>query len=346
MPTTLSLPSTCAWIVEEGLVALSANSYFSKERPIQKPQLFLLPDMQVENLVVLADFNGKTGGLLQSSGNFMFMGLDNKLMASANLKTWKTVLETASKENVFWHFAETQDGTLFVQEYGQPLTAIYRSEDLGETWKRVVTTKNIDAKAKHFHSIAYDRFRDSLVVTLGDGNLVKVAASKDHGENWKPIYTSAYQCLPIEITKERVVLGMDSAISNGIIVWDPSINSWQPIHLRYTGKLGFMGNMQCSDLKTLENGVWIMSTGGGSLLYSNDLRHWHVSILGKKGHFESHAISNEKGGILAASMCDSTAIIDSRELTDTRKQAEVQQYQAFLPRMKGFGYVLKRFRFS
>lgn len=345
MPKTLLLPSTRAWINDRGLLGISANSYFSKERSIQKPQLLLLPDMQIENKTKLAEFCGQTSELLFSTGNLTFLGLDNKLMVSTDLSRWRKVLETENRDNVFWHIVAVKDGSLFVQEYGEPTTGIYRSIDGGETWKKIAITERIDRKARHFHCIAYDQFRDSLIVTLGDKNRVKIAVSTDQGETWAPVYTSAYQCLPIEVTKEHLVFGMDSAISNGVIVWDPSSNFWQHIHLRYSGQAVEIGNMQCSDLKRLENGVWMMSTGGGSILYSNDLRQWRLSIVGKENQFEAHTMSNEKEGIVAVSMCDSTVIIDSKELTDTSKQVEVQQYQAFLPRMKGFGYVLKRFPF-
>jgi len=83
---------------------------------------------------------------------------------------------------MFWHMAETSDGTLFMQEYGSQLTGIYRSINDGETWKQIVNSKEIDKKALHFHSIAYDEYRDLLIVTLGDGNLVKIAISEDYGD--------------------------------------------------------------------------------------------------------------------------------------------------------------------
>ena len=63
-----------------------------------------------------------------------FLGLDNRLMVSEDLKTLKNVLKTENRQNMFWHMVEASDGTLFVQEYINSLTGIYRSTDCGETW--------------------------------------------------------------------------------------------------------------------------------------------------------------------------------------------------------------------
>jgi photosystem II stability/assembly factor-like uncharacterized protein len=298
--------------------------------------------MRTEESVKLAEFHGKRNALLQMTSSATFLGLDNRLMMSRDLKTWKNVLETENTENMFWHISEAKDGTLFVQEYGSPLTGIYRSTDEGETWKQIVNSKEIDKTARHFHSIAYDQYRDLLIVTLGDGNLVKIAISDDYGDTWKPLYTWAYQCLPIVILEDYIVFGMDSGISRGIIIWNPSENKWQSIHLKNVSKLSVIDSMQSSDLKLLSNDIWIMSTGGGSLLSSGDLRNWRMLHLGEKERFESHMISNEKNGIVAAAMGDVVMIIDSKALNTTYQHADVKQYHALFPRMKGLGYVVKR----
>jgi len=321
---------------------MSANNYFSTAWLINNPRLVLLPGLRIEERVKLAEFRGKRNALLQMTAGATFLGLDNILMMSEDLKTWKNVLETENHENMFWHMAEASDGTLFVQEYGSSLTGIYRSTDGGETWKQIVNSKEIDKRARHFHSIAYDQYRDLLIVTLGDGNLVKIAISDNYGDTWRPLYTSAYQCLPIVVLKDHIVFGMDSGISRGIIIWNPSENKWQSIHLKYVGKPSMIGNMQSSDLKLLSNGIWIMSTGGGSLLSSGDLRNWCMLHLGEKEQFESHMISNEKNGIVTAAMGDVVMIIDLKALNTTCQHADVKQYHALFPRMKGLGYVVKR----
>ena len=334
--------STSTSIADRDLLIMSANSYFSTVWQINKPQLFLLPDMRIEERIKLAEFHGKRNALLKMINCGTFLGLDNKLMISENLKTWKTVLKTENQENMFWHMAEAGDGAVFVQEYGKPPTGIYRSTDGGETWKQIVNTREIDRRAQHFHSIAYDQYRGLLLVTLGDGNSVKIAISQDYGDTWKALYTSAYQCLPIVVLKEYLVFGMDSAISRGIIIWNPSENEWQTIHLKYVGKLKMIDSIQSSDLKILANGIWIMSTGGGSLLSSSDLRNWHCHIFGEKKRFESHMISNEENGIVAVAMSDKTIIFDPKAVNNTDQYADLKQHNAFFARMKGLGYVIKR----
>ena len=342
MLKTMSIPSSSTCITDRGVLIMSANNYFSTAWLINKPQLFLLPDLRFDELVKLADFRGKRNALLQMTNCATFLGLDNRLMISEDLKTWKNVLETENQGNMFWHMTEARDGTLFVQEYGNLLTGIYRSTDGGETWKQIVNSKEIDKSARHFHSIAYDQYRDLLIVTLGDGNLVKIAISDNYGDNWKPLYTSAYQCLPIVVLKDCVVFGMDSGISRGIIIWDPSENKWQSIHLKYAVKLSAKDKMQSSDLKLLSSGKWIMSTGGGSLLFSCDLRNWSMLHLGEKEQFESHMISNEKDGFVAAAMGDVVVIIDSKALDTTFQHADLKQYHAFYVKMKGLVYIVKR----
>ena len=341
MLKSLPIPSTSACFADRDLLIMSANNYFSKTWLINKPQLYLLPDMFVDKGLKLAEFDGKRNALLQMTSCATFLGLDNRLLISENLKSWKNILKAENRENMFWHMVEAGDGTLFVQEYGSPLTGLYRSTDGGETWKQIVTSREIDRRARHFHSIAYDQYRDLLVATLGDGNLVKIAVSEDYGDTWKAIYTSAYQCLPIVVSKDYIVFGMDSAISRGIIIWNPSKNDWENIHLKYVGKLNLIDSLQSSDLK-FGNGNWIMSTGWGSLLASNDLRNWRCYIFGEKKGFESHMISNESNGILAVAMNDKTMIVDSKALNITYQSTDVRQHNAFLVRIKGLGYVIKR----
>jgi len=338
----IPIPSSSSYITNKGLLVMSANNYFSTVWLIDKPVLFLLPDLRIEEAEKLAEFRGKRNALLQTTSCGTFIGVDNRLLMSEDLSTWKNVLETEKAENMFWHMTEATDGTLFVQEYGSLSTGIYRSTDGGKAWKQVVNSREIDKRARHFHSIAYDQYRDLLVVTLGDGNFVKIAVSEDYGDTWKPLYTSAYQCLPIAVLKDHIVFGMDSYISRGILIWNPSQNKWQSIHLKYVGKLEMTDSFQSSDLKLLSNGIWVMSTGGGSLLSSGDLRNWHMLHVGQKDLFESHMLSNEKNGILAAAIGNAVMIIDSKALNFTYQHADVREYHAIFPRIKGLGYVVKR----
>jgi hypothetical protein len=79
--------------------------------------------------------------------------------------------------NWFWHAVEAC-GKVFVQEYGENPTSIYVSEDL-ESFRLLVTNKDVDPLSKHFHYIAFDEGKNILIATLGDENIVRVSISID-----------------------------------------------------------------------------------------------------------------------------------------------------------------------
>lgn len=342
---TVPIHASSISLTRGSMLIVSANSHFSKERPIRKPQLYWLPGLPNEKAELLTEFPEQanaSNALLHTTQYGTFLGLDNSLFASSNLKIWRKVLETENRKNIFWHMIEGSDGALLLQEYGSPPTWIYRSVDGGETWKKVVSSSRIDKKAKHFHSIAYDQYRNSLIATLGDGNLVKITVSHDNGETWKPSYTWAYQCLPIVILKDKVVFGMDSAISRGLVIWHPAEARWSTVHLKHAGRAHSKDIMQSADLKQLSDDTWIMTTGGGSILSSDDLKNWHVLHFGEKAFFDSHMISNECNGVAAVAMGDSVAIMDTKALRTTRQGVDVKQCSAVFSRSRALGYVVKR----
>jgi hypothetical protein len=79
--------------------------------------------------------------------------------------------------NWFWHGIEAC-GRVFVQEYGGSPTGIYVSEDL-ESFRLLVTNKDVDPLSRHFHYIVFDEGRNILIATLGDENIVRVSISID-----------------------------------------------------------------------------------------------------------------------------------------------------------------------
>jgi hypothetical protein len=341
-----SIPSSSAYITDQGIVVVSATSFFWPD-PAIKPRLMLLPPRSDES-VELTEFSSGKNLLLHVSSGCTFLGLDNKLLLSHDLRKWRTVL-TANSSNTFWHMAEAADGTLFVHEYGfGEGSGIYRSADGGETWKQVVECHKLDKRALHFHSVAYDGFRGLLIATLGDRNILKIAVSKDYGDTWKPLYNGAWQCLPIVILKERIIFGMDSGISRGFLVWHPSDDLWETIHLKYVKKPETSDLLQIADLRALTNGLWIMSTGGGSLLCSKDLKEWQIMHLGVRSpdvriappHLFGHMLSNEINGMVVAAMGNFVMIIDSKDIGIS--SVGVVQHYAFYSRLKGLGYTAKR----
>jgi hypothetical protein len=84
---------------------------------------------------------------------------------------------TVRDGNWLWHAAEL-GGFVFVQEYGEPSTGIYATEDF-RRFERVVTNVDVDPKSRHLHYVASDAERNFLVATLGDGNLVRAVMSRD-----------------------------------------------------------------------------------------------------------------------------------------------------------------------
>ncbi|MCX8161515.1 MAG: hypothetical protein N3E44_00780, partial [Candidatus Bathyarchaeota archaeon] len=159
----------------------------------------------------IASFKGSRAFLLKAGGQFLVC-IDDALITIED-RAHRVVLKANRPENFFWHSVEV-DGYVFIQEYGLPPTGIYVSEDL-ERWEKTITNTEIDKHSKHFHSIAWDRYRDWLIATLGDGCLTRIVYSEDFGQSWKPLYKGAWQFIPITPLKDKIVFGMDSGIARG-----------------------------------------------------------------------------------------------------------------------------------
>lgn len=339
----IPIPSSSTEVVDEGILVTSANTHFSYDEKSSsiKPRLLLL-NKDFEHFSVLSEFRGNRNCLLKSFRDVVFLGIDNKLFLSRNLKSWRKVLESECAANSFLHMTEITEDILFAQDYGIN-SMIYRSIDGGENWQKLVECTEIDKNSIHFHSIIYDQYRDLLMATLGDSNHVKIIVSDDLGETWKPVYSRAFQCLPIVASEHFVVFGMDSAISSGLIIWKPKEDKFESIHLKFEKKLRAKDLLQLSDLKLVGYNTWLMSTGKGSLLFSNDLRNWELLQLGKKEQeFDFHTISDARNGLVSVAMGNELVIIKTDELVVDNKRVDVKQRSAVLSRVLGFGYVAKR----
>jgi hypothetical protein len=222
----LKTPSTCAWITDEGIIL----AQYDGRSPRGSGKLVLrLVDLdnekrQLKRSQKLTKFEGKNFSLLKMIGSKWYVGIDDSLLTSDDLGSWTTVLRGMGSNNVFWHIVEADARTLFVQEYGPDCSGLYRSSDGGNSWVKLVTSREIDKRARHFHSVAYDRHRCFLIATLGDSNPSKIIVSQDYGDSWKVIYRGTYQCLPIETSEKFVVFGMDSGVSKGLLTWQPAKN--------------------------------------------------------------------------------------------------------------------------
>jgi hypothetical protein len=167
---------------------------------------------------------GRNGRFLVSAGNTLYLSSSNEI---------KPVLRI-SVGNWFWHAVEAC-GKVFVQEYGESPTGIYVSEDL-ESFRLLVTNKDVDPLSKHFHYIAFDEGRNILIATLGDGNIVRVAISTDCGSSWRPLYKGPWQFVPVLIEGDRWVFGFDSGIARGgLAIYDVDEDEWRFVFLKADG---------------------------------------------------------------------------------------------------------------
>jgi len=339
----LKTPSTCAWITTEELIMAQCDG---RSQTRSSKLVLRLLDLDSEKTQLkgwqkLADFEGRNVSMLKMIESRWYLGVDDRLLTSDDLRSWTTVLRGMESNNVFWHMVEADARTLFVQEYGPHCSGIYRSSDGGNNWTRLITSLKIDKEARHFHCVAYDKYRRSLIATLGDSNSSKIVVSQDYGDTWKVFYRGAYQCLPIEISEKLVVFGMDSGLSKGLLTWQPDQNRWRAIHLTPKNVTGITDVLQASDLKRLKNGLWIMTTGGGSIILSKTLNTWNLCKTGCSPEFEFHPISNEEDGLAALSMIETTVLIDSNRNDVENHYVQVVEHPAYLTRLKASGSFLK-----
>jgi len=138
---------------------------------------------------ILLEFRGN---LVVSAGNTLYIVSNNEA---------KPVLR-ARNGNWFWHGVEAC-GKVFVQEYGESSTGIYVSEDL-EDFKLLVSSKDIDPLSRHFHYIAFDEERNTLIATLGDGNIVWVVILTECEYSWKPLYKGLWRFVSVLVEEDRM----------------------------------------------------------------------------------------------------------------------------------------------
>ncbi|MEM3437195.1 MAG: hypothetical protein QXP55_01485 [Nitrososphaerales archaeon] len=298
-------------------------------------------DINLEIVNKLASFKGSNGFILKAQEEKFLINIDDKLYFAEN-NTWKIVLTTTKTENIFWHITEA-DGKVFAQEYGEPLTGIYVSENLRE-WKRRVTNFDIDKQSKHFHYLTYDPYRNWLIATLGDGCLIRAVISSDLGHSWTPLYKGPWQFLPVVPLRDKIVFGMDSGIARGGIgIYYPSKEKWEFIFLKWYG--AFVRFAQMADLKQLSNGIWIVALGTPqAILISKDLKNWyplHIKSLSES--FNYHMNVSEGKNIVVCSTGNSIFVFDKDEFDNVFNMKPVMSsYKAYIDRFIGIGFILKR----
>jgi hypothetical protein len=272
---------------------------------------------------------GSREGLLVSSGNTLYLvsGGEAKPVLRARPGNW------------FWHGVEAQ-GRVFIQEYGWPPTGIYVSEDL-VSFRRVASNKDVDPLSRHFHYVAFDGGAGLLVVTLGDGNVVRVAVSQDHGSSWKPLYKGPWQFVPVFIERDGWIFGFDSGIARGgVAIYYPEKNIWRFIFLKADG----YAHAQFTSITRFGN-YYIGSLGyPTSIMVSKDLFYWYTlhidSSIPSYNHFVYATVWRDK---LIASTGRELLIFDYKDVEEAFKRKPfLYPYKAYIDRVRGLIYILKR----
>ena len=299
-------------------------------------------DIELTPLKDLKEFRGEKGFILHADNRGSLLSIGNRLVL-ADEHGAEDVLVAQNPNNFFWH-ATSIDDEVFVQEYGEPPTAIYLSRNLID-WRKLTTNVKIDERSKHFHYIAYDPYRDQLIVTLGDGNLVRVAFSDDQGATWRPLYIGPWQFVPVEPLKDMIVFGMDSGIvKGGIGTYYFPDGHWKFVFLRWLSS-GVRVAQMC-DLKRLGNSIYVATLGTPqAVVASKDLTTWHpLYVEGFKEDFNYHMTLSEGRNFLACSTGKSLLVFEKDELKSRVSSSNpvVSSYRAYMDRLKGLGFTLKR----
>jgi hypothetical protein len=304
--------------------------------------LLLILSTDLEVVKTIWSTKGNVGYILKVGSDYVLTSIDDKLYLIKDGEA-RVVLVASNPRNIFWHLAEVE-GKVFIHEYGLPPTAIYSSKDL-ERWEKIITNLDIDKRSKHFHYITFYPYRNWLITTLGDACFVRVAISSTLGNSWQPLYKGSWQFLPIFPLRDYIVFGMDSGIAKGGIgVYYPEMGMWKFIFLKWLDKT--VRFVQMNDLKLLNNGLWIVSLGTPQvILVSRDLKTFHpLSIEGLDEHFNHNMMVSEGNDFIVCSTGKSLLLFKKSELEKSilTTQPVIASYKAYVDRLKGYGFLLKR----
>jgi len=273
---------------------------------------------------------GRNGRFLVSAGNTLYLVSSNEI---------KPVLRI-SVGNWFWHAVEAC-GKVFVQEYGKSPTSIYVSDDL-KNFKLLVSNKDIDPLSRHFHYIAFDEERNVLIATLGDGNIVKVAIFTDRGSSWKPLYRESWQFMPVLVERAKWRFGFDSSIAKGgIAVYNVDEGKWRFVFLKSNG-------YRCVQFTSIARfGDYYIGCLGypTAVLASKNLHYWYPLYVDPASSEYNHFVNAVvwRGKIVAVTGKE-LLMFDLKDVEEVfRKKPFLVPYKAYLDRVKGALYVLKRF---
>jgi len=275
---------------------------------------------------------GSSEGLLVSCGDALYLVTGSEV---------KYLLKASRPGNWFWHACNGGE-RLYVQEYGEAPTGIYVSEDI-ESFKRIVTNTDLDPQSRHFHYVSFDERRNALVVTLGDGNLMRVAMSLDYGSSWRALYRGPWQFVPVLIEEDKWLFGFDSGIAKGgVAVYYPDSSKWEFVFLRLKGS----PMAQFYELKKLKD-MYVGALGyPEAVIVSKNINAWHMLYrsVASEQYAHRYPVSVDLvGDSVYAVIGGKLMIFDSYQIKHALVEAPVLvKYGAYADRLRGFAFVLKR----
>lgn len=296
------------------------------------------PSFKLEELHT---FSGKKNLLLAKIKDVFLISIDEKLWVSHDLNEWTLTLKLRSP-NIIWHACEVPDG-IVISEYGQTSTSLFVSDNGGKTWKRILSNINVDPLSDHFHHVCYDEYRNTLYVTLGDGNFIR--AIEVYGPSWKPIYKGPWQFAPIIVDEDRVLFGFDSGITKGGIgVYYPLKRKWTFLFLRPLDKE--IKRLQMNELIKIGHNLWISTLGSPqAIIATANLKEWSLVYLEDKVETFNHNISlrtERDQEILACSTGKKLVIFKKSEVISAINSKIIANiHLAYLDRLHGLFSTLK-----
>jgi len=289
----------------------------------------------------LYSFSGRKCLLLSKVLDIYLISIDNALFVTHDLVDVRKVLKVKA-DNTLWHVCETLQG-IIVQEYGKPPTSLWISSN-GYHWSRLLTNLEIDPKSRHFHNIVYDKYRDVVYATLGDGNPIRAVAIRNH--SFKYLYKGPWQFVPIVVLEHMVVFGFDSGIARGGVgIFYPEHEEWSFIFLKWVNKS--VKICQMCDLIQLDDSTWSSALGTPqAIVASKNLKQWYpIYVEGFEEGFNYHMSIKECGSTIVCCTGKRLLFINKTEIKDKlRDKPVITPYKGFIDRIKGAVFMIKRIR--
>jgi hypothetical protein len=212
-----------------------------------------------------------------------------------------------------------------------------------ENFRRVVTNMDLDPWSRHFHYVAFDERRNALVVTLGDGNLTRVAMSLDYGRSWRAVYRGPWQFVPVLIEEDKWLFGFDSSIAKGgVAIYYPDSGKWKFVFL----KLKSCPYAQFVELKKFRD-LYIAALGYPSaVIVSNSIDSWHVLYSNIGNRYDFYTTLDILGNNIYASVGGKLLTFDNDRIRQSSTEVpDLVRYRGYVDRLKGTFFTLKRLKF-